>query len=131
VLRARLALALAIAGMSAQAVFAEPAASPPQEQAADAAYIDAMFAHQACLLAHAKSADDHISTPTVIAAKFKDACRAEEDRFIAGMKGYVARHPGRIEAPPDHFSEHDRLGAAEAFVVEARKSNSAAGDGSH
>jgi hypothetical protein len=126
-----LSLAVATAGLSAQAAIAQPAANPPQDQAADVAYLNAMFAHQACLFAHAKAADDHVSAPAAIAAKFKDACRAEEDRFIAGMKGYVARHPG-METPPDHFSEHDRLGAAESFVLEARKSNSAAaGDGPH
>jgi hypothetical protein len=93
---------------------------------ADAAAMQAMSEHQTCVLNHAKAADDHVSEPAKIAATIKDACRAEEDRFLAAMKGFAARHPG-FEAPPAQITDKDRLGVAEAMVIEARKSQSSAG----
>ena len=96
----------------------EKALSAASEQ--DVATMKALHAMQACLDAHVKAADDHVSPPEQIAEKIKDACRAEQDQFVAAFKVFAAEHP-RVEPPPDRISEADRLAAARAAVIEARK----------
>jgi hypothetical protein len=86
----------------------------------DVATVKALQAMHACIDGQVKAADDHVSPPETIAEKIKDACRAEQDQFFAAYKAFAADHP-RLEPPPDQITEADRLAAAKAAVVEARK----------
>ncbi len=97
------------------------AAQPPPVSREDLAAMRALKVQEACLLAHAKAADDHVSDPSRIAAAMKDACRAEEDRFLEAMRGFAARHPG-MEAPPPRVTEQERFEAAKAAVTAQRRS---------
>jgi hypothetical protein len=101
--------AIAVSGVAA----AQPASNP------DMAAMQALQAMQACLVAKARAADDGTSDPDVIAARIKDACAAEEDRFAATARDFATRHPG-FEAPAV-VTDADRLGAVKAIILQLRK----------
>lgn len=114
----------------ADAAAPAPTAPSQQEQAQeeakaaaseqDVATVAALQAMHACLDGQVKAADDRVSPPEQIALKIKDACRAEQDRFLAAFRVFAAQHP-RMEAPPQQISDTDRLAAATAAVIEARR----------
>ena len=107
-------------GLALAAAPAWASAQPPPVTTQDLAAMRALKVEQECLLAHAKAADDHISDAARIAAAMKDACRAEEDRFLEAVRGFAARHPG-METPP-RVTEQERIDAAKAAVEAERRS---------